>query len=81
MDSHTSHEIDCAAYAAFKKSRKEHLKIDFPNLKEQDMEKRLAGEWFDMTEKEKMPFIRIVEENPLILERTCEGSTAHKSLS
>ncbi len=71
MDSHNTHEIDCAAYAAFKKSRKDHLKIDFPKLKEIDIEKRLSGEWMNMSEKEKIPFIKIVEDNPMIYNPAC----------
>jgi hypothetical protein len=80
MDSHTSHEIDCAAFAAFKRSRKDHLKIDFPNLKDQEIEKRLAGEWRELTENEKMPFIKIVEDNPFVFRGTCESDPAHNKI-
>jgi hypothetical protein len=77
MDSHTSHEIDCAAYSAFKRSRKDHLKIDFPNFKDQEIEKRLAGEWRELTETEKMPYIKMVEDNPIVFRGTCESDPAH----
>ena len=68
MDTHSNHEIKRAAFSVFKKSRKDHLKIDFPTLKDFDIEKRLAGEWQNMSEKEKFPFVKTVEENPLIID-------------
>lgn len=66
MDSRNSHEIETAAWALFKKSRKEHLKIDFPNLRDQDIERRLMGEWENMSEFEKFPYIKQVEDHPMM---------------
>jgi hypothetical protein len=77
MDSHTSHEIDCSAYAAFKRSRKDHIKIDFPSIKDREIEERLAREWMELTENEKMPYIKIVEDNPIVLKGTCLTDSAH----
>jgi hypothetical protein len=76
MNSHSSHEIDCAAYAAFKRSRKGHLKVDFPSMKEKDIEEKLAGEWIELSEIEKMPYIKIVEDNPIALRGTFENNSA-----
>ena len=77
MNSRNSFEIDLAAFNIYKKSRRESLKIDLPTLKEEDIELRLIGEWDNMTEKEKFPFFKIIEDNPRLLETTCQASRAH----
>ena len=61
MNSHTNHEIECEAYAIYKIEKKSHLKKIFPNLKDNDIERKLSAEWYLMSEEDKIPFIKIAE--------------------
>lgn len=61
MNCQNSHEIECEAYAIYKIEKKSHLKKVFPNLKDNDIERKLSAEWYLMTEEDKMPFIKIAE--------------------
>ena len=77
MDSRNSNEIDLAAFSVFKRDRREIIKMEFPEYREYDIERRLNCEWANMTNKEKFPFIKIVEENPNITASSCQASSAH----
>jgi hypothetical protein len=60
MDSMTEHEIDSAGYLFFKNERKEHIKVDFPTMSDEAIEKKLAGEWENLSPKLKMNFYNLV---------------------
>ena len=77
MDSHSTEEIDSGSYLIFKSSRIQKLKEEFPKLKEADLEIRLMQEWANMTEKEKLPYVKIVEDNPNMMDSACSLSSAH----
>jgi hypothetical protein len=79
MDSHNSEQIDLAAYDIYKQTRRKHLRNNIPSIKESDIELKIIWEWENMTSKEKFPFIKIIEENPRLLDRTCQASEAHSN--
>jgi hypothetical protein len=64
MDFRSNHELESTAFALFKKSRKEHIKIDFPNMKEDDIERRLTGEWENLNETLKSTYIEQAGQSP-----------------
>ncbi len=52
-----NYEIDRLAYSDYKKARKEHIKIDNPKIKDEDLEKEIEAEWACMDEETKLPYI------------------------
>ena len=63
MENQSEHEIETKAFAIYTNSRKEHLKIDLPTLKEDDINKRLIIEWEEMSERQKSIYFNLALES------------------
>jgi hypothetical protein len=77
MDSHNSEQIDLAAYEIYKQTRSKYLRTSLTSLNEFEIERKINREWQNMTNKEKFPFVKLIEENPNLMERTCQANAAH----
>lgn len=77
MNNRNSYELDLAAFSIYKKVRRDNLKTNLPTLNKADIEPRIFNEWENMTEKEKLPYVKLVEDNPRVFENICQASSAH----
>jgi hypothetical protein len=68
MDNFSDHELDMTAYAIYKKARKEHIKIDFPTISDDAIEKKISLEWVNLGNKQKMPYLSLARDSMIVNE-------------
>jgi hypothetical protein len=65
MESKTQHELDMEAYNRYKEGRREKIKISFPTMSDNDIEKRIEGEWTNFNNKEKSLYYDLAQKQNL----------------